>query len=61
MTWDGKPVLDRSPAMKNVWIAAGHNMLGLSMAAGTGRLIKEMILGETPHIDPSHFSLARFG
>ena len=32
MTWDGKPIIDRSPAMKNVWIAAGHNMLGLSMA-----------------------------
>lgn len=60
MTWDGKPILDRSPAMKNVWIAAGHNMLGLSMAAGTGRLMKELILGEEPHIDPTHFSLSRF-
>lgn len=61
MTWDGKPIIDRSPAMKNVWIAAGHSMLGLSMATGTGRLITEMILGETPHIDPSHFSASRFG
>lgn len=60
MTWDGKPVIDRSPAMENVWIAAGHNMLGLSMATGTGRLIKELMLGEQPHIDPSHFSLSRF-
>jgi D-amino-acid dehydrogenase len=60
MTWDGKPVIDRSPAMSNVWIAAGHNMLGLSMATGTGRLIKELMLGETPHIDPEHFSAARF-
>lgn len=60
MTWDGKPVIDQSPAMSNVWIAAGHNMLGLSMATGTGRLIKELMLGEQPHIDPSHFSAARF-
>jgi len=60
MTWDGKPILDRSPVMKNVWIAAGHNMLGLSMATGTGRLMKELILGEPPHIDPSHYSLSRF-
>jgi D-amino-acid dehydrogenase len=60
MTWDGKPVIDRSPAMKNVWIAAGHNMLGLSMATGTGRLIKELMLGEEPHIDPSHFVASRF-
>ncbi len=60
MTWDGKPIIDQSPAMKNTWIAAGHNMLGLSMATGTGRLIKELMLGEEPHIDPSHFSASRF-
>lgn len=60
MTWDGKPIIDRSPAMGNVWIAAGHNMLGLSMATGTGRLVKELMLQEKPHIDPSHFSAARF-
>ncbi|MGY8748948.1 MAG: NAD(P)/FAD-dependent oxidoreductase [Pirellulales bacterium] len=60
MTWDGKPIIDRSPAMNNVWIAAGHNMLGLSMATGTGRLLKELMLGETPHISPVHFAAARF-
>lgn len=60
MTWDGKPIIDRSPAMQNVWIAAGHNMLGLSMAPGTGKLLTELMLGEKPHIDPSHFAAARF-
>ena len=59
MTWDGKPFIDRSPAMENVWIAAGHNMLGLSMATATGKLVRELMLDEQPHIDPSHFSLAR--
>ncbi|MEM7783453.1 MAG: FAD-dependent oxidoreductase [Planctomycetota bacterium] len=59
MTWDGKPVIDRSPAMSNVWVAAGHSMLGLSMATGTGKLIRQMILGENPHVDPVHFSIAR--
>ena len=60
MTWDGKPIIDRSPAIENVWIAAGHNMLGISMAPGTGRLIKELMLGEEPHIDPTHFAVSRF-
>jgi len=60
MTWDGKPIIDQSPAMQNVWIAAGHNMLGLSMATGTGRLIKELMLQETPHIAPAPFSVKRF-
>lgn len=59
MTWDGKPIIDRSPAMQNVWVAAGHNMLGISLATGTGRLVREMVLDETPHVDPSHFSIAR--
>jgi D-amino-acid dehydrogenase len=60
MTWDGKPIIDRSPAMNNVWIAAGHNMLGLSMATGTGQLLKELMLGEAPHISPIHFAATRF-
>ena len=59
MTWDGKPIIDRSPAMNNVWVAAGHNMLGLSMATGTGKLVREMMLGEPTHVDPGHYSISR--
>jgi D-amino-acid dehydrogenase len=59
MTYDGKPIIDRSPAMRNVWIAAGHNMLGLSMAPGTGRLVAELVSGSEPHIDPTPFGLHR--
>jgi len=60
MTFDGLPVIDRSPAIGNVLIAAGHNMLGLSMAPATGKLVAEMISGAEPHIDPAPFLLARF-
>ncbi len=59
MTWDGKPIIDRSPAMSNVWVAAGHNMLGISLATGTGKLVRELMLDESPHVDPDHFSIAR--
>jgi D-amino-acid dehydrogenase len=59
MTWDGKPIIDRSPALENVWLAAGHNMLGLSMATGTGRLIADLVTGTEPHIDPAPFGVAR--
>jgi len=38
MTCDGLPIIDRSPRLENVMIAAGHNMLGLTMAPGTGKL-----------------------
>lgn len=60
MTWDGKPLIDRSPALNNVWICAGHSMLGLSMATGSGKLLRELMLGETPHVDPQHFTISRF-
>lgn len=60
MTWDGKPIIDRSPALENVWIAAGHNMLGLTMATGTGKLIAELVGGEQPHINPEPYCVARF-
>ena len=60
MVHDGNPILDRSPAFGNVWIAAGHGMLGLSMATGTGRLMAEMITGAKPHIDPAPYRLERF-
>jgi D-amino-acid dehydrogenase len=61
MTYDSVPVIDRSPKWRNVFIAAGHNMLGLSMATGTGKLVAELVTGREPHIDPAAYSLARFG
>jgi D-amino-acid dehydrogenase len=60
MTFDGKPILDRSPARSNVLIAAGHNMLGLSMAPATGKLVAELLSGQKPHLDPTPYSLRRF-
>lgn len=60
MTWDSLPIIDRSPAHANVWIAAGHNMLGLSMAPGTGRLVAELMSGVTPHVAPQPYRVTRF-
>ena len=60
MTYDGKPVIDKSPKHDNVFVAAGHNMLGLSMGSGTGKLVAEMMSGQTPHIDLKHYGFARF-
>jgi D-amino-acid dehydrogenase len=61
MTFDGLPIIDFAPAAKNVLIAAGHNMLGLSMATATGKLVAELIGGKKAHIDPAPYSLGRFG
>lgn len=60
MTFDGLPVIDRLPRLRNVWIAAGHGMLGMTLAPATGRLLTERIFSLTPHIDPAPFRLCRF-
>lgn len=60
MTPDSLPIIGPSPALPNVWLAAGHNMLGLSMAPATGRLVAELVGGEQPHIDPRPYSPTRF-
>jgi len=60
MTCDGLPIIDRSPRLENVMIAAGHNMLGLTMAPGTGKLVSEILSGEAPHVDPHPYRVSRF-
>lgn len=61
MTYDSVPIIDQAPNWQNVWMAAGHNMLGLSMAPATGRLISELVSEQTTHIDPEPYLLSRFG
>jgi D-amino-acid dehydrogenase len=60
MTYDSVPVIDRSPKYANLYLAAGHNMLGLSMAPATGQLVAELVAEETPHIDPAPYAISRF-
>jgi D-amino-acid dehydrogenase len=60
MSCDGVPIIDRSPAMNNVIIAAGHNMLGVSMSPATGKLVAEILNGTKPHIDLSQYRISRF-
>lgn len=51
MSYDGRPYIDRSPRLSNVVIAAGHGMLGLSMATATGKLVSEILSAEHPHLN----------
>ncbi len=60
MTWDSLPIIGQVPALANAWLATGHNMLGLSLATGTGRLLGELMTGTPPHIDAAAYSPSRF-
>ncbi len=60
MTWDSLPIIGSVPRLENAYLATGHNMLGLSLATATGKLVKEIVLRQTPHIDAGPYSPARF-
>ena len=59
-TPDGLPMIGRPRGFSNLLLAAGHAMLGLTLSAGTGRMIADMCAGRDPAVDPSLFSPARF-
>jgi D-amino-acid dehydrogenase len=60
MTPDGTPVLGRSPNLPNLFINTGHGTLGWTMAAGSGRVLADMISGKQPEIDTSDLNLSRY-
>ncbi|MFD2056267.1 NAD(P)/FAD-dependent oxidoreductase [Mesorhizobium calcicola] len=57
---DSLPVIGRAPGSRAVVYAFGHGHLGLTQAAATGRLIRDLVLGQTPPIDLAPFSPQRF-
>lgn len=58
-TPDGLPWIGAVPGRKDVWVAAGHEGLGVTTATGSARLLVDLLLGRTPAIDPLPFSPAR--
>ncbi len=57
---DGLPYIGKHDKYSNLVYAGGHAMLGLSAAAGTGKLVNEIISGKTPSINLSAFNPGRF-
>ncbi|HVZ96409.1 MAG TPA: FAD-dependent oxidoreductase [Chitinophagaceae bacterium] len=58
---DGLPFIGRIKNYKNVTVATGHSMLGLSLGAGTGKLVSEIINEQKPGVDLKPFEVERFG
>ena len=56
---DGLPYLGRHSNYDNLVIAGGHAMLGISLAAGSGKLVEEIISGEKLSMDISAFDVER--
>ena len=61
LTPDGLPYIGRHSKYKNLVIASGHAMLGMSLCAATGKLVEEMIGKQETSIDMKAFTVERFG
>lgn len=59
MTPDGTPIVGRTP-LTNLYLNTGHGTLGWTMACGSGKLIADIISGNTPDIAADDLSVMRY-
>jgi D-amino-acid dehydrogenase len=59
MTPDGLPFIGPVPGSPGVFLAAGHNMLGLMLAPATGRLVTGLVTGEMDEHAAAPFAVER--
>ncbi|MBN9697781.1 MAG: D-amino acid dehydrogenase, partial [Zoogloea sp.] len=59
MTPDGTPIIGRT-RYDNLTLSTGHGTLGWTMAAGTGRVVADMLSGRQPEIPVDDLSVARY-
>jgi D-amino-acid dehydrogenase len=54
-------LIGKAPRHPGLWFNFGHQHHGLTLGPVTGRLLAEMMTGETPFADTSPFAVERFG
>ncbi len=59
-TPDGLPLLGEHPAQPGLWLAVGHEGLGVTTAPGSARLLAAQLFGETPPLDATPYLPQRF-
>ncbi len=59
MTPDGTPIIGES-GYPNLSLCSGHGTLGWTMAAGTGRVMADLVSGRTPEISMEGLGLTRY-
>ncbi len=59
MTPDGTPILGAT-VLRNLYTNTGHGTLGWTMAAGSGRVIADLVSGRAPEIETGDLALARY-
>lgn len=59
-TPDGRPIIGAHPVLDHVWLAAGHEGLGVTTAFGTAELLADLMHGCASTIDAGVYSPSRF-
>jgi D-amino-acid dehydrogenase len=59
MTPDGTPVVGRSP-VSNLFLNTGHGTLGWTMAAGSGRVLADIVSGQRAGIEAADLGYSRY-
>jgi D-amino-acid dehydrogenase len=60
VTRDTLPVLGAVPEVRNVWLAAGHGPTGLTLGPYSGKIVADLMVGQTPRTDLTPFDVRRF-
>jgi glycine/D-amino acid oxidase-like deaminating enzyme len=60
-TPDKLPLIGPSLISDRIWLATGHEGLGITTSLGTGRMLVAMMLGKAPDIPAGPYAPARFG
>lgn len=58
-TPDGLPIIGPHPTRKGLWLAVGHEGLGVTTAPATAKLLTALITGAPPPLDAAPFSATR--
>jgi D-amino-acid dehydrogenase len=59
MTPDGTPIIGPT-RYGNLWLNTGHGTLGWTMSCGSGKVLADLISGQTPDIETGDLSLKRY-
>lgn len=57
---DMLPIVGPAPGQQGLWLNFGHHHLGFTLGPTTGRLLAEMMTGQTPFTDPTPYRADRF-
>lgn len=57
---DHLPVIGPDPRAPGLWHACGHEGAGIGLAPGTGKLLSQLLTGQSPGVDPAPFRPERF-